>query len=180
MMRNFFALVGFEYKKSLSRKSAIITIVVALFFVFITQISNLFSPGAFEDIESNRTYARSQTGRILDAELFMEAFIAYTNSDNNTVPYMEVLRFPYGITAGSTLTENELLNFYDALYDAINQNIKFFATQGFLSPNGEEQLRQLYVQAFERNPRPWTFEYTGGNRTFLRNQLLVSMILFFV
>lgn len=99
-MNNFWTLVGFEYKKIFHKKSAIITVALALamviYFCIIMVIGNsnqsnyyVKDMSAYDAMLIDKGYEKAFDGRELDGNLILETSKAYQKIDKNVARYTE-------------------------------------------------------------------------------------------
>lgn len=99
-MNNFWTLVGFEYKKIIRKKSAVITIVFAFAFTIFTCFTmvlsgnsqgNYYTEGmsSYEIMLMDKRLEKELEGRPLDGELILEASRAYQKIEKNVTKYTQ-------------------------------------------------------------------------------------------
>lgn len=115
-MNNFWSLVGFEYKKIFSKKSVIISLILAfiliIFSCFTMVIGNNSQSNYMSETMSNyeamlmdKSYEKELEGRPLDSELILEASRAYQKIDKNVAKYTETQEYQkYAIKYSSIYT----------------------------------------------------------------------------
>ncbi|MCM1055421.1 MAG: ABC transporter permease [Bacteroides sp.] len=183
-MNTFFDLVGFEFKKMLCRKRTVIVlalvIIVSALSVFGTIIGNVYYNDGktvvskYEDDMMIRQNRETISGRIIDADLIMEAVETYKGmlaADDSRVrtpeyqyslrKYDEIYRIVCkafrlnGIEEFCALTRDRAEQF-----DEVRRNN---AVNGSVSDN----MQNYQQKCIERSPATLTYEYWGGYYRFV-------------
>ena len=181
-MGNFLQLVGYEYKKVLYRKSAVILILLAL---VVTAFSStaLLIPGftvppegesAWEAMINDREYDRALAGRQLDAELFLEASAAH--AAGNPRPYNSVLFLMQHVFRSHYVTSEEAGNFYEARRQLVEQAIYFNRERNMITDRGADAVRRLSDSV----ATPFVFDYTRGFTAFFNGSIHIIVSAFII
>lgn len=190
-MSLFFDLASYEFKKILCRKRTVITIALVIIIgavsVFGTIIGNYYytdengndiTVSRYEDEMTDRRYAEELSGRVIDADLIMEAVEAYrqvplsgsthyadtTAYQNTARKYSEVYRVVRrtfglnGIEDFQALTREQAEQF-----DKIRrENREYVIENSQISDN----MRAYWRECLDKSPEKLTYEYSGGYYRF--------------
>ena len=190
-MKEFWALVSFEYRKILGKRSVkialLLTLFLSVFSIWGTLMGSYYIEGELfesnaEAMKKDRAYARELSGRILDDKLLMEAADAYQTIPDSAAVYQ------------STEEYQKNARKYSSIYSLARQvydtpNVRFGAPEmGTLDPARAEQfyeIRELCMtKQIENAPisenakevmmqysvevkEPWIFSYSDGYTRFM-------------
>lgn len=190
-MNLFFNLAGYEFKKVICKKSSVIVltlvILISAFSVFGTIIGDCYyldengnevAVSRYEDEMTDRRYGEELSGRVIDADLIMEAVEAYKKvpiSENtwytDTVEYQQYARKYseiYGIVRRALglknpeefqkLTREQAKQFDEirrANWQSVIDNYKI-----------SENMRAYWQKCLDESPETLTYEYSGGYSRF--------------
>ncbi len=195
-MSGFFETVKYEYKKILSRKSAVITLILITMIILINPLERVIGNATvdgevyeshYDAMVKDRGYARALNGRVIDGDLLTEMRDAYAQIPPGTerytiTPEYELYARPYSsirnilglvLSMGNddlrNATAEELTGFYDARRSMMNGNINNLK----ISESAKETLRG-FVDKLER---PITFYYTDGYENFFSSMYISGILL---
>lgn len=194
-MNMFFQLTGYELKKILCRKRSVITLLLVVLLgilsVIGTLVGNFYYLGEdgeeiavsrYEMEMAERRNGEALSGRVIDADLIMEAVEAYkqVTSDGDSRYYDIMAR--YQDTAGK----------YQEIYDIVSRMMNLNGigefqrltreqaeqfdrirreNKGEMIENPEikltENMKEYWRQCVEKSPETLTYEYTGGYYRFV-------------
>ena len=190
-MKEFWALVSFEYRKILGKRSVkialLLTLFLSVFSIWGTLMGSYYIEGELfesnaEAMKKDRAYARELSGRILDDKLLMETADAYQTIPDSAAVYQ------------STEEYQKNARKYSSIYSLARQvydtpNVRFGAPEmGTLDPARAEQfyeIRELCMtKQIENAPisenakevmmqysvevkEPWIFSYSDGYTRFM-------------
>ncbi len=187
-MRNFFDMVGFEYKKIFQRKGAVIAIafsfIVVIVSPFINMIGNVYVDGKVmegkrEQMVKERDFARSLSGRRIDETLLSETKEAFSKippvGENEWYvdipeyqqyarPYYEIYEMAYAVYGSDFrllqgLTQDHMENFYPLYRENASKNINAL--------NIRDKSKDRLTQINDRVKTPFTFDWIGGYDGFM-------------
>jgi ABC-type transport system involved in multi-copper enzyme maturation permease subunit len=181
-MRNFFDLVGFEYKKIFTRKSTVIALAIVTLITLAIPLGvffgNTYVDGelfetSYEVMLKERDYARELAERKVDAALLTEAKEAYSKVplDGNThymlIPEYQEYGRPYRVLDNlihSVYGENGLFmegvtsemadNFYQIRHEIVSSQIN--------SLEISDKAKETLLQTDSRIKTPFTFDYMAS------------------
>ena len=179
-MRSFLTLVGFEYKKIFKRKSTVIALVLGTVIIIISPLMIFFGTSYidgepfenhYDAMLKDRAYAMALSGRALDETLLAETRDAYSKIPlveryGITPEYQQFARpyrgvfvlmdwaFSLDMEGVRALTENDLLNYYEARHEKVTANIR----TGTISDAAKNTLITLDSEI----DTPFVYAYTGG------------------
>ncbi len=190
-MNIFFNIAGYEFKKVICKKSTVITltlvILISAFSVFGTIIGNYYYSdengnevviSKYEDEMTDRRNGEALSGRVIDADLIMEAVNAYksipingnryTNSSeyqNNARKYSEIFSIVRRSLRLSSVEEFQNLTREQAeQFDEVRrENRQSVINDSQISEN----MRAYWQKCLDRSPETLTYEYTGGYNRFI-------------
>lgn len=191
-MNLFFDIAGYEFKKVMCKKSTVIVltlvILISAFSVFGTIIGDCYyldesgnevAVSRYEDEMTDRRYGEELTGRVIDADLIMEAAEAYKKVPINenmwytdTVEYQQYARKYseiYGIvrrTLGLKNTEEfqKLTREQAERFDEIRKANRQSVIDNYKI---SENMRAYWQKCLDESPETLTYEYSGGYRRFV-------------
>ncbi len=185
-MKLFFQLTGYELKKILCRKRSVITLLVVIllgiFSVFGTIVGNYYfmdengeeiAVSRYEENMIDRRNGEALSGRVIDADLIMEAVDAYrqvpldkvyydiTPEYQNARKYSEILEIvcwtmDLGIDEFQQLTREQAEQF-----DQIRRENKEYMIEN-ADINMSENMKEYWRECIEKSPETLTYEYSGG------------------
>lgn len=191
-MNLFFDLAGYEFKKILCRKRSVITLALVILAgalsVFGTVIGNIYytdengseiTVSRYEDEMVDRRYAEELSGRVIDADLIMEAVEAYrqvplsgsthyadtTAYQNNARKYSEVYRIVRRFMGLSDIEDFQALTRGQAeQFDTVRrENREYVIENSQISDN----MRAYWRECLDKSPEKLTCEYSGGYYRFV-------------
>ena len=190
-MKEFWTLVGFEYRKILGKRSVKIALLLmfflSVFSIWGTLMGSYYIEGEIfesnaEAMKKDRAYARELSGRILDDELLLEAADAYQTIPDSAAVYQ------------STEEYQKNARKYSSIYSLARQvydtpNARFGAPEmGTLDPARAEQFyeirelcmsrqienapisknaKEVMIQYSAKVKEPWIFSYSDGYTRFM-------------
>ena len=190
-MKEFWALVSFEYRKILGKRSVkialLLTLFLSVFSIWGTLMGSYYIEGELfesnaEAMKKDRAYARELSGRILDDKLLMEAADAYQTIPDSAAVYQ------------STEEYQKNARKYSSIYSLARQvydtpNVRFGAPEmGTLDPARAEQFyeirelcmsrqienapisenaKEIMMQYSAEVKEPWIFSYSDGYTRFM-------------
>lgn len=190
-MKEFWALVSFEYRKILGKRSVKIalqlTLFLSVFSIWGTLMGSYYIEGELfesnaEAMKKDRAYARELSGRILDDKLLMETADAYQTIPDSAAVYQ------------STEEYQKNARKYSSIYSLARQvydtpNVRFGAPEmGTLDPARAEQFyeirelcmtkqienapisenaKEIMMQYSAEVKEPWIFSYSDGYTRFM-------------
>ncbi len=191
-MNLFFDILGYEFKKTLCKRRTVITLALVLILgalsVFGTIIGNYyyydengneFAVSRYEDEMLDRKYGEELSGRVIDADLIMEAVEAYKQVPmngsihyTNTPEYQQTARKYseiYGIVRW-VLDLNSVEDFQSLTREQAEQfNRIFRENRQYVIDNSQisENVRAYWQKCLEESPETLTYEYSGGYSRFV-------------
>ena len=190
-MKEFWALVSFEYRKILGKRSVkialLLTLFLSVFSIWGTLMGSYYIEGELfesnaEAMKKDRAYARELSGRILDDKLLMETADAYQTIPDSAAVYQ------------STEAYQKNARKYSSIYSLARQvydtpNVRFGAPEmGTLDPARAEQFyeirelcmtkqienapisenaKEIMMQYSAEVKEPWIFSYSDGYTRFM-------------
>ena len=190
-MKEFWALVSFEYRKILGKRSVkialLLTLFLSVFSIWGTLMGSYYIEGELfesnaEAMKKDRAYARELSGRILDDKLLMETADAYQTIPDSAAVYQ------------STEEYQKNARRYSSIYSLARQvydtpNVRFGAPEmGTLDPARAEQFyeirelcmtkqienapisenaKEIMMQYSAEVKEPWIFSYSDGYTRFM-------------
>lgn len=190
-MKEFWALVSFEYRKILGKRSVkialLLTLFLSVFSIWGTLMGSYYIEGELfesnaEAMKKDRAYARELSGRILDDKLLMETADAYQTIPDSAAVYQ------------STEEYQKNARKYSSIYSLARQvydtpNVRFGAPEmGTLDPARAEQFyevrelcmtkqienapisenaKEVMMQYSVEVKEPWIFSYSDGYTRFM-------------
>ena len=190
-MKEFWALVSFEYRKILGKRSVkialLLTLFLSVFSIWGTLMGSYYIEGELfesnaEAMKKDRAYARELSGRILDDKLLMEPADAYQTIPDSAAVYQ------------STEEYQKNARKYSSIYSLARQvydtpNVRFGAPEmGTLDPARAEQFyeirelcmtkqienapisenaKEIMMQYSAEVKEPWIFSYSDGYTRFM-------------
>jgi len=171
-MRNFFDLVGFEYKKIFKQKSAVVSLLLVTAVVCAVPLMVLFGPESrYQEMLRDREYARALSGRAIDETLLKETRDAYSKFPAVELwwttpeyhqyarPYLEIYTQMYAaydtnVEKVRTLTDADLSNFYQVRHDKVSDNIRSSAIS--------DAAKDAIIKLDSEISTPFIFEWSRG------------------
>lgn len=186
-MKLFFQLTGYELKKILCRKRSVITLLVVIllgiFSVFGTIVGNHYymdengeeiAISRYEDNMIDRRNGEALSGRVIDADLIMEAVDAYRQvpSDKiyygitseeyqNARKYSEILEIVCWTMDLSIDEFQQLTREQAEQFDQIRRENKENMIENS-DINMSENMKEYWRECIEKSPKTLTYEYSGG------------------
>lgn len=186
-MKLFFQLTGYELKKILCRKRSVITLLVVIllgiFSVFGTIVGNYYymdengeeiAISRYEDNMIDRRNGEALSGRVIDADLIMEAVDAYRQvpSDKiyygitseeyqNARKYSEILEIVCWTMDLSIDEFQQLTREQAEQFDQIRRENKENMIENS-DINMSENMKEYWRECIEKSPKTLTYEYSGG------------------
>lgn len=190
-MKEFWALVSFEYRKILGKRSVkialLLTLFLSVFSIWGTLMGSYYIEGELfesnaEAMKKDRAYARELSGRILDDKLLMETADAYQTIPDSAAVYQ------------STEEYQKNARKYSSIYSLARQvydtpNVRFGAPEmGTLDPARAEQFyeirelcmtkqienapisenaKEIMMQYSAEVKESWIFSYSDGYTRFM-------------
>lgn len=200
-MNLFFDLAGYEFKKLLCRKRTVITLVLvvlsAAVSVFGTIIGNYYytdengnevAVSRYDEEMIDRKYGEELSGRVIDADLIMEAVEAYrqvsmsekmhySDTDeyrNNARKYSEIYRIVRRALGLNDAEDFQKLTREQAeQFDRIRREKREYVIE-----NSEisENMRAYWQKCLDRSPETLTYEYSGGYDRFVAIMYTTAMM----
>lgn len=203
-MKEFWALVSFEYRKILGKRSVkialLLTLFLSVFSIWGTLMGSYYIEGELfesnaEAMKKDRAYARELSGRILDDKLLMEAADAYQTIPDSAAVYQ------------STEEYQKNARKYSSIYSLARQvydtpNVRFGAPEmGTLDPARAEQFyeirelcmtkqienapisenaKEIMMQYSAEVKEPWIFSYSDGYTRFMTIMAISGVMAAFV
>ncbi len=189
-MNIFFNIAGYEFKKVMCKKGTVITltlvILISAFSVFGTIIGNYYysdengnevAISRYEDEMTDRRNGEALSGRVIDADLIMEAVNAYksipingnrytdsTEYQDNARKYSEIFNIVrrtlnLNVEEFQNLTREQAERF-DEIRREKRQSV---INNSKISGN----TRAYWQKCLDRSPETLTYEYTGGYSRFI-------------
>ncbi len=187
----FFEIAGYEFKKVICKKSSVIVltlvILISAFSVFGTIIGNCYyldengneiAVSRYEDMMTDRRYGEELSGRVIDADLIMEAVEAYKKVPINkntwytdTVEYQQyarkysdiygIVRRAFGLQGSEDFQKltREQAERFDEVRRGNRQNV-------INDSQISENMRAYWQKCFDESPETLTYEYCGGYSRF--------------
>lgn len=186
-MKLFFQLTGYELKKILCRKRSVITLLVVIllgiFSVFGTIVGNYYymdengeeiAISRYEEAMIDRRNGEALSGRVIDADLIMEAVDAYRQvpSDKiyygitseeyqNARKYSEILEIVCWTMDLSIDEFQQLTREQAEQFDQIRRENKEYMIENS-DINMSENMKEYWRECIEKSPKTLTYEYSGG------------------
>lgn len=181
-MSVFRDIAGFEYKKILKRRGTVIAVIISVllsaFSVFGTIIGSVYVDGEpvmskYEDMKTEREYARRLSGRTIDGELISEAARECAKVDMsdrryilseefqkyNAVYYIAHSVYSCDFKTFRSLTEEQAAQ----LYEVRQQNIEAYVKSSSMN----DASKQAVLEMNARVTIPFEYQYTEGYDRFL-------------
>jgi len=184
-MRNFFDLVGFEYKKIFKGKSAVISLLLVTAVVCVSPLLIFYGYGyidgeryesRYQGMLKDREYARALSGRAIDETLLIETRDAYSKVpvveqwfetqeyQQYARPYLEIYAQMYEVYNTNmenvrSLTDADMRNFYQLRHDQVSGSI--------LSSTNSNAAKETMIKLDSGIVTPFIFSWSGGFDIFL-------------
>ncbi len=190
-MNLFFNIAGYEFKKVICKKSSVIVltlvILISAFSVFGTIIGDCYyldengneiAVSRYEDEMTDRRYGEELSGRVIDADLIMEAVEAYKKvpiTENiwytDTAEYQQyarkygeiygIVRRALGIKSPEEFQKltREQAERFDEIRRANRQSV-------IDNSKISENMRAYWQKCLDESPETLTYEYSGGYSRF--------------
>lgn len=191
-MNLFFELSGYEFKKILCRKRTVIVLTLVILIgavsVFGTIIGNYYytdengneiTVSRYEDKMVDRKNGEALSGRVIDADLIMEAVEAYRQVPlNGSVHYADTTEYQ-----NTARKYREIYNFFRRVYGL--ESIEEFQAITHARAEQFDEMRRAGWQAYidnaeisdnmkaywqkclDKSPEKLTYEYSGGYDRFV-------------
>lgn len=193
-MRSFFELMGFEYKKMLMRKSAVIALVLVTFSIVVSPalalVGHVYVDGKqfetyYQAMVRDRTYARALSGRSVDNALVEEVKAAYAKVPiavryATTPEYQQYARAYSGVfnmveavyqlnmeALRVFITSDETPDFYQTRDERIQHNIQAL--------NISEASKDKLLQWNRKIAKPLIFAYHDGYERYFAVMLTTGI-----
>lgn len=198
-MNLFFVLAGYEFKKVLCRKRTVITLTLVVllgaFSVFGTLLGNTYYEeengemtivSHYDEEMLERKYGEEISGRVIDADLIMEAVEAYgkLSTDRRNMTYQEysenviryseiyhIVRRAFGLNDAKDFQKltREQAEQFDLIRREKRENV---------IENSEisENMRAYWQKCLDRSPETLTYEYSGGYYRFVTIMYTTAMM----
>jgi len=170
-MRNFFDLVGFEYKKIFKQKSAVISLLLTTAVVCAIPLTIFLPESRYQEMLRDGEYARALSGRAIDEMLLKETRDAYSKVpvielwwttpeyQQYARPYLEIYTQMYevydtNVEKVRTLTDADLSNFYQVRHDKVSDNIRSSAIS--------DAAKDTMIKLDGEISTPFIFEWSKG------------------
>jgi ABC-type transport system involved in multi-copper enzyme maturation permease subunit len=176
-LATLFYLAGFEYKKILSRKGAVITLILATriicvspFFIF---LDGLYSETTYDDVLKDREHQRALSGRAIDETLLAEVRDAYVkvslDGNHHMTPEYQQYGAPYSRIFViwnwvydydldndrlQNLTNDDLRNFYEIRHNQIIMAIHALSVS--------DAAKEKMIMIDKKIETPFVFDYADG------------------
>lgn len=200
-MSLFFDLAGYEFKKMLCRKRTVVTLTIVLLLgtlsVFGTIIGKYYytdengsetAISRYEDEMIDRRYGEELSGRIIDADLIMEAVEAYRQVPLNgsawytdTKEYRDTARKYseiYGIVR-RVFNLNGIEDFQKLTREQAEQFDQIRRKNRedvIINSEISENMRAYRQKCLDESPVPLTYEYSGGYDRFVTIMYTTAMM----
>ncbi len=191
-MNLFFNIAGYEFKKVICKKSSVIVltlvILISAFSVFGTIIGNDYyldengnevAVSRYEDEMTDRRYGEELSGRVIDADLIMEAVEAYQK-----VPITENTWYT------DTAEYQRYARKYSDIYSIVRRALGLKSAEDFQKLTREqaeqfnevrranrqsvidnskisENMKAYWQKCLDESPETLTYEYSGGYSRFI-------------
>ncbi|MCM1220184.1 MAG: ABC transporter permease subunit [Lachnospiraceae bacterium] len=191
-MNVFFNILGYEFKKILCKKRTAILIVLVVLLgavsVFGTIIGNYYytdesgneiAVSRYEEEMTDRRYSEELSGRVIDADLIMEAVEAYRQVPiNSSTRYTDTKEYRniarkyseiYGIVSNTFGLKN-IQDFQNLTYEQAERFDEVrIANREYAIENSEisENMKNYWKKCLDRSPEKLTYEYCGGYYRFV-------------
>lgn len=200
-MKLFFQLTGYELKKILCRKRSVITLLVVIllgiFSVFGTIVGNYYymdengeeiAISRYEEAMIDRRNGEALSGRVIDADLIMEAVDAYRQvpSDKiyygitseeyqNARKYSEILEIVCRTMDLSIDEFQQLTREQAEQFDQIRRENKENMIENS-DINMSENMKEYWRECIEKSPKTLTYEYSGGYYRYVAVMLTTALM----
>lgn len=204
-MRDFWDLVGFEYKKIRKRKSAVLAVsagvLISIISVWGTLMGNTYINGEVfesncEAVKKDLTYAKALNGRILDTELLEEASQAYGKIPENTkIPYIGTEEYQiyarayspiYGIASRVYKASGEEFSYEEMAALTKEEAQSFYETRERILSDAiwgtamSEDAKESVQKLSDKVQTPLTYSSTEGYSRFLTLMQSTGIVCLFV
>lgn len=186
-MKLFFQLTGFELKKILCRKRSVITLLIVIllgiFSVFGTIVGNYYfmdengeeiAISRYEEEMIGRRNGEALSGRVIDADLIMEAVDAYRQVPLDKIYYDITPEYQSSARKYSEICEivcwtmdlsieefQQLTREQAEQFDQIRRENKEYMIENS-GINMSENMKEYRRECIEKSPETLTYEYSGG------------------
>lgn len=186
-MKLFFQLTGYELKKILCRKRSVITLLVVILLgilsVFGTIVGNYYfmdengeeiAISRYEEEMIGRRNGEALSGRVIDADLIMEAVDAYRQVPLDKIYYDITPEYQSSARKYSEICEivcwtmdlsieefQQLTREQAEQFDQIRRENKEYIIEN-LDINMSENMKEYWRECIEKLPETLTYEYSGG------------------
>lgn len=186
-MKLFFQLTGYELKKILCRKRSVITLLVVILLgilsVFGTIVGNYYymdengeeiAISRYEEEMIGRRNGEALSGRVIDADLIMEAVDAYRQVPLDKIYYDITPEYQSSARKYSEICEivcwtmdlsieefQQLTREQAEQFDQIRRENKEYIIEN-LDINMSENMKEYWRECIEKSPETLTYEYSGG------------------
>ncbi len=186
-MKLFFQLTGYELKKILCRKRSVITLLIVIllgiFSVFGTIVGNYYymdengeeiAISRYEEEMIDRRNGEALSGRVVDADLIMEAVDAYRQVPLDKIYYDITLEYQSSARKYNEICEivcrtmdlsidefQQLTREQAEQFDQIRRENKEYMIENS-DINMSENMKEYWRECIEKSPETLTYEYSGG------------------
>jgi ABC-type transport system involved in multi-copper enzyme maturation permease subunit len=197
-MRIFFNIVGHEYKKMLSRKSALISIVLVALITLIAPAlrltgSSLVDGEVYEShydaMLKDRAHARALSGRVLDEALFNEALDAYAKVPADAArplhtPEYEQYARPYSGIYGILTREFPLKDDANSILDTPREQLADYYTiranrviESINRRDMSQASKDALIESAGTVKTPFVFDYSDGFHDFFAATSSIAVLI---
>lgn len=195
-MNLFFDIAGYEFKKILCKKRTVITLVLVILigavsvfgtvigqYTYTDENGNEIAVSRYEDKMTDRRNAEALSGRVIDADLIMEAVEAYrqvpltgsvhyadtTAYQNTARRYSAIYNLVRqalnlnGIEEFQALTREQAEQFDALRREQKKTTLDYYGERAGLSSN----MKAYWQECFDKSPESLTYEYSGGYYRFV-------------
>jgi ABC-type transport system involved in multi-copper enzyme maturation permease subunit len=199
-MRVFFDIAGYEYKKMLSRKSALISIILVALLTLVAPALRLAGSSLvdgevyethYDAMVKDRAYARALSGRVVDETLFDEAIDAYAKVPADAArplltPEYERYARPYsgvyGILTREFPTNGDARSILEIPPERLADYYAIRADRITASINGSgisRAAKDKLIENVNATGTPFVFEYADGFWDFFTGTSSMAVLIAF-
>lgn len=190
-MKEFWTLVGFEYRKILGKRSVKITLLLTLFLsvfsIWGTLMGSYYIEGEIfesnaEAMKKDRAYARELSGKRLDVELLMEAADAYRTIPEDAAVYQSTDEYQKNARKYSSIYSlaRQVYDTPTVRFGALEMGElnaahaeKFYETRELCITEQiknapiSENAKDVMMKYSDKIKTPWIFSYSDGYTRFM-------------
>ena len=190
-MRDFWTLVGFEYRKILGKRSVkialLLTLFLSVFSIWGTLMGSYYIEGEVfetnaEAAKKDRAYARTLSGRVLDSELLLEAANAYGTIPEDAAVYQSTDEYQknarkysaiYNLarqvydTATIRFGAPEMVELESTRAEQFYETRERCMTELIEKAPVSEKAKESMLQYSSEIKKPWIFSYSDGYTRFM-------------